>query len=335
MSVARHDPQPTEERLPGSDAPAVTVVVPTFRRPDRLARLVASLERQTMEREAFELVVVDNGSGDETTEVLHRLASTSAVSLRPLRIEDNRGPARARNYGWRMARSDYVAFTDDDCVPHPDWLERGVEALRAKPCVGVVQGVTLMADGHRPSGGWEVNREVLRPSAFFEGCNLFFRRAALEMGGGFDETLHFGGEDTVAGWSALEAGWDRDFAYDAVVYHDVEVRDLRWHLRMAWWEGNLVTVASRHPRFRQEGLWRPWAIHPKAVRFAACLLGLELAIVIRRAWPLVLTVPWLRKNIRPTLAPAAWKLLIERFAVDLVRSAGTGYRSARERCLVL
>lgn len=325
----RHEIE-TDRRMP-----VVSVVVPTFRRPAGLARLVQSFECQTMSFDQFELIVVDNGSLDETSEVLAGLAAVTPVNLRPLHIEDNHGPAPARNLGWRHAHGDMVAFTDDDCTPAADWLERGVAALRNAPAVGVVQGATHMAHGHRPSGGWEVNREVLRPSPWFEGCNLFFRRDALVAGGGFDETLHFGGEDTVAGWSVLEAGWERLFEEQAVVYHDVELRNVGWHLRMAWREANLVTVAARHPRFRHEGLWRPWAIHPKGPRFALCLTGLAGALILRRPLLLALAVPWLRLNFRPTTNPAGWRLLGERFAVDFVRFAATTTSSVRNRCLVL
>lgn len=335
MSSAGADTSRSGDRWAAPDGPSVTVVVPSYRRPERLPRLVESFERQTMAPEQFELVIVDNGSDDQTSEVLHRLAADSSVSVRPLRIADNRGPARARNLGWRAGRGEYLAFTDDDCEPDPHWLERGVQALRACPEVGIVQGMTLMAAGNRPTGGWEVNREVVRPSAFFEGCNLFFRRAALAMTGGFDETLQIAGEDTAAGWAVLQAGWDRSFEHGAVVFHDFEVRDLRWHLQMAWWEGKLVTIAARNPRFRNEGLWRPWAVHPKSVRFVACLSGLSMMLALRRPWPFLLTLPWLRKNIGPTLRPAAWRLLAGRFAVDLARFAGMSYRSVTERRLVL
>jgi len=119
-------------------APEITVVVPTYRRPELLARVVAAMEKQTLDRDHFEVVVVDNGSGDDTGAVLADLAARASIRLRPLTIEVNRGPARARNLGWRCSGAPYVAFTDDDCVPEPGWLESGLTQLRFADAVGVV-----------------------------------------------------------------------------------------------------------------------------------------------------------------------------------------------------
>ena len=87
-------------------------------------------------------------------------------------------------------------------------------------------------------------RETITPSPYFEGCNLAFPRAVLERTGGFDETYHFGGEDTAAGWSAIEGGGEWVFDETCVVEHDVTQRPLKWHLMMAWREGNLVDVVT-------------------------------------------------------------------------------------------
>ncbi len=72
----------------------------------------------------------------------------------------------------------------------------------------------------------------------------------------------FGGEDTAAGWAAIEDGGRWVFDETCAVTHDIVERPLRWHLMMAWREGNLVDVAARHPAFRAQGLWRRWAHRP-------------------------------------------------------------------------
>src|SRR5262245_61414849 len=114
----------------------VSVVVPTYRRAANLPRLVAALEAQTLPADRFEVVLVDNGSDDDTPAVLAELAASTRLHLVPLRIDVNEGPARARNAGWRASSAPLVAFTDDDCVPRPDWLEQVVATAGSVPRLG-------------------------------------------------------------------------------------------------------------------------------------------------------------------------------------------------------
>src|SRR6266511_1286305 len=181
--------------------PEVTIVVPTYRRPHRLSRLVEALEAETLPPERFEVVIVDNASPDDTFARLTALAAASPLRLRNL-TESKRGPAPARNAGWRTSMAPVVAFVDDDCVPEPGWLAGGLAAVNRDDRIGVVQGCTRKPDG-APLGDWTLWRQVTGPSPFFEACNIFYRRAALEQAGGFDEAIGNYGEDTALGWSVL------------------------------------------------------------------------------------------------------------------------------------
>ncbi len=314
--------------------PEISVVVPTYRRAGNLRRLVAALEVQTLDPARFEVLIVDNGSDDDTGAELARLAAGTKIDLRPQRIEVNHGPAAARNLGWRAAAAPYVAFTDDDCVPRPDWLEQALASCVATPDLGVLQGATLRPSGTFAYGPNTVYRETLSPSPYFEGCNLVFPRRVLEQTGGFDETYHFGGEDTAAGWSAIESGGRWLFDETCAVEHDIVERPLRWHLMMAWREGNLVDVAVRHGALRQHGFWRPWAHRPWNVAFA---LGVAGSVVsLRRPRALGLWAPWLWYR-RPSGAPAriAAQVVARRFLNDSVVLASMVRASVRNRTVVL
>src|SRR5688500_17395801 len=97
---------------------SVTVVVPTYNRCAFLPDLVASLKAQT--HPSFHVVIVDDGSTDDTVAV-----ATDAIAGDPrftLLSSPNRGPATARNIGARDAAGEWLAFTDDDCMPQPGWL---------------------------------------------------------------------------------------------------------------------------------------------------------------------------------------------------------------------
>jgi glycosyltransferase involved in cell wall biosynthesis len=314
----------------------VSVVVPTYRRSANLPRLVAALEAQTLAYEAFEVVIVDNGSDDDTPAVLAALAAASPLQLVPLRIEVNEGPARARNLGWRSSTAPYVAFTDDDCVPRPDWLAQAVATALATPDLGVLQGATLQPAGSPERTMRSVVRETLAPSPYFEGCNLVFPRAVLERTGGFDESFPFSGEDTAAGWAAVEDGGRWVFDETAAVEHDVTERPLTWHLMMAWREGNLVDVAARHPSLRRQGFWRRWAHRPWNVAYVVGVLGTIVAAVLLQPLFLLAWLPWARLRRLPVWPPLfALRVLGWAVVHDGVVCAGMLRASLRNRILVL
>jgi glycosyltransferase involved in cell wall biosynthesis len=315
--------------------PAVSVVVPTYGRPQNLPRLVAAFEAQTLPADRFEVIIVDNGSTDDTTATLTRLAATTSIDLRPLRIEVNQGPAPARNLGWQEARAPLVAFTDDDCVPRPDWLAQALTSAEATPDLGVLQGAILRPQGPYEYGPRTVYRETLTPSPYFEGCNLVFPRAVLERTGGFDESYGFSGEDTAAGWAAVEDGGRWLFDETCAVTHDIVERPLRWHLMMAWREGNLVDVAARHPALRAQGFWRPWAHRPWNVAIAAAVLGTLAGVRWRPA--LLAWLPWLWLRRPPVKeGPVVAVSTTGRWVLnDVVVLAGMVRASIRNRTLVL
>lgn len=310
--------------------PRIAVVAPTFRRPDRLRRLVAALEQQDLGRDAWEAIVVDDASGDDTASVLDELAATSAGLVRAVHLERNGGPARARNEGARRTTAPVVAFVDDDCVPEPGWLRALLEAFDRNPRLGVAQGLT-----RRPAdadlGPWTMYREITWESPWFEGCNIAYRRDVLLATGGFDEQLRWYGEDTAAGWKVVETGAERDFEPTAVVVHDLEERGLWWRIRHGWLEANLVELASRHPGLRRSAFWRPWAFRPESAALPVAVAGLA---AIRRH-PVVgaaLVAPYVGLRRLPLRRPLFAAGLV---AIDAAQVVGHLAGSVRVRTVVL
>jgi len=315
--------------------PEIAVVIPTFRRPDLLPRLVAALEAQTLDTSRFEVLLVDDASGDDTQATIKELASDSKLRLRALEMPSNGGPAGARNLGWRTAEAPIVAFTDDDCLPEPEWLEWGLRQMELQPAVGILQGRTLKPTEPYEETAWTVSRQIFEASAWFEGCNLFLRRTALEAVEGFDESIRLPwGEDTELGWSVLDAGFERAYDQDAIIRHDLEERGLSWHLKMGYREGHLIRVARNHPRLRTEGFWRPWAVHPQSPIFAAGVAGTLLAGRWRAG--LLLWLPWLwyRRPARFPFHPYPLRLA-ERWLVDAVTFVGMKVAAVKHRRFIL
>ncbi|HEX4490320.1 MAG TPA: glycosyltransferase [Acidimicrobiia bacterium] len=311
--------------------PEISVVIPTFCRANRLRRLVAALEQQTLARDRFEVVVVDNASTDDTPRALRELVARSPLTLRTL-VETTPGPAATRNAGWKAARGEVIAFVDDDCVPDPDWLSSGLDAMRADARLGVVQGQTRKPEGE-PLGDWSVWRQITAPTPYFEACNIFYRRAALAETPGFDEGIGNYGEDCAAGWAVIAAGWRRGFAEAALAYHDVEERGVRYHLRTGLLERHVARLARRHPEFREEAFWRPWAFRRENAAFTLAVAGLALSLRHRPA--LLLVVPYVRLRMPPPQHPRRLRFLAERIAVDSAQFAGMRVGSLRYRLAVL
>jgi len=328
--------------------PAVSVVIPTHNRAASCAALLRRLGGQTLAADRFEVLVVDDCSTDDTPDVLASLVGEVPYRLVPLRTPVNRGPAGARNLGWRAASAPVVAFTDDDCLPENGWLAAGVAAFEARPRLGVAQGCTRAPEGVDVSKlqGWYVWRVIPEATPYFDACNIFYRRAALAETGGFDEQIAFWstrprrgstpvawGEDTAAGWSVVEAGWDRGFVADAGVIHDVELRGWSWHVRYGYLDRIIIALGVQHPGYRREAFWRPWAYRREDAAFIAALTGTAIAVKWRPAALAVLPYLWWR---RPSIRrPRFVQMCIGNVAVDMARACGRLHGAVKYRTFVL
>ncbi|MGH2759616.1 MAG: glycosyltransferase family 2 protein [Actinomycetota bacterium] len=241
-----------------SERRAVSVVVSTYQRASALAALIAALERQTYPIEDVEVVIVDNGSTDGTGDVLKGLARRSTLHIRPIRLEVNDGSSGGRNAGWRASTGHVVAFTDDDCLPEPDWLKAGLAAMDDD--VILVQGRT---EPQRKVRALERGAGSARPDGLYPTCNVFYRGRVLEETGGFDRTDgtrlgfrpgSFGsgygfGEDTLLAWRVAR-GRKAVFAPDAVVWHAVTQPPLREYVARNWIVGSFPALVREVPELR-------------------------------------------------------------------------------------
>jgi glycosyltransferase involved in cell wall biosynthesis len=122
-------------------SPKFSIVVPTYNRSESLRRCLQSLAQLDYPRDAFEVVVVDDGSQQQLDDVVADFDQAIAVQL--IR-QANAGPASARNAGAFAARGIYLAFTDDDCQPASDWL-MALDAAVAETPQALIGGHTINA----------------------------------------------------------------------------------------------------------------------------------------------------------------------------------------------
>jgi GT2 family glycosyltransferase len=205
--------------------PTVTVIVPTLAADETLAECLASLDRQTFSD--FEVIVVDNSG---------RGAVQPQERVRVIANKTNIGFGAAVNQAFRESRSAFLAVLNDDATADPRWLEALLDAVEARPDVGMCASqVRLAGDGRIDSTGMllcldgsskqrghlespkSVSRrqEALLPS----GSAAFYRREMLEEIGLFDEAFFLYCEDTDLGLRARWAAWECLYVPDAVVEH--------------------------------------------------------------------------------------------------------------------
>lgn len=315
------------------------MVVPSHARRLRLRWLLNALEEQSIAPADFEVIVVHDYEGEDAALVSgHPLAV--AGRLCEIQIEPGTGrPSRQRNLGWRTAAAPLVAFIDDDCRPHDDWLAELVAAASRHPSA-IVQGRTR-PDPFEVASFASPHARSLRvdpPHDFAQTCNIAYPKDLLERVDGFDETLPApAGEDTDLGLRARATGAELVGVVDAIVYHAVEAYSLPAALRLNLKWRHLAFVVKRHPQLRRHfTLWAFW--RRSHLEVLGVLIGLGL--VSRHPGVLVLGGPWAWRRLtrrgrhkRALLASAVE--LPGGLIVDVAELATMCWGSARYRTLML
>jgi len=212
--------------------PEISVVVPVRDGAAELPLLLASLEAQTLARDRFEVIVVDNASSDATADVARRGGALVLDEPVPNR-------SRARNRGAAAARSGLLAFIDVDCVAEPAWLESMLGCADRAP---LVAGPVRITTGDPPNAIerfealWRFSQEAWVKQGWAATANLCVQRDAFDAVGGLDPGYHHIGEDVDFCLRAGRAGLALGYCPDAVVTHHAEER-LAPLLRRAFFNG--------------------------------------------------------------------------------------------------
>ncbi|MCW3069258.1 MAG: glycosyl transferase family 2 [Solirubrobacterales bacterium] len=207
-------------REPGGHETPITAVVITR---DRCRVLVRSLERLTALPGRPRVIVVDNGSSDDTVRIVRERFPT--VDL--IALERNRG-ASARNVGVSAAQTPYVAFSDDDSWWAEGALQRAAELLDANPRLALIAAMILVGASERldPTCALMADSPLRHPPGLpghpvlgFLACGAVVRRSAFEAVGGFQLRQGVGGEEQLLAVDLAEAGHDLAYVPEVCAHH--------------------------------------------------------------------------------------------------------------------
>lgn len=216
------DPSANIMSTSSNQTPIVSIIIPVYNDNQSLRICLQALAKQTYPKDRYEIIVVDNNSQENVSDVV--------IDFEPVKLvhEAQAGSYIARNRGLLAAKGDVIAFTDADCIPTPTWLDHGVATLLSQPNVGLVAGhIDLFAQDANNPNPFELYEmlemgfpqdKFIEHGHFGVTANLFTFRHVIQAVGNFDKTLKSGG-DKQWGQRVFQAGYRQLYAKDACIKH--------------------------------------------------------------------------------------------------------------------
>jgi GT2 family glycosyltransferase len=220
----------------------------------------------------FEIVVVDDGSDDDTLAIAEEARRGAQVHVEIVRSPRNRGCAHARNLGLRAAQGEILAFIDADGFAAPDWLRALAAAFAREASLGAVASTVLLdsnplvlngAGGTVNRQGWAADlgmgesyehAELASEALYAMGCGMAFRRSVIERVGGYDEAMLNYYDDVDYGIRVWRAGSRVGVASGALVDHDFTAADASPRKALLC-ERHRIRVMLKHRRGRGLAEW--------------------------------------------------------------------------------
>lgn len=224
--------------------PKISVIIPTYNSQDIISDCLQSLEQQTINRQLYEIIVVDDGSVDKTTEVVSSFPDVNLISI------PHAGPSVARNSAAKAAAGELIVFTDSDCVPAPDWLEKITAPFHNQQIIGA-KGVYRTTQKNIVSRFVQLEYQYKYERMarqdhidFIDTYSAVYRKSVFLSNGGFDASFTVPSvEDQELSFRLAQKGYRMVFAKDAAVYHRHDRNLLDYWIRkfgIGYWKAYML-----------------------------------------------------------------------------------------------
>jgi len=225
----------------------ISVVIPTYKRPELLVKCLNALSKQTLNHREFEIIVVSDGPDRYTETSLKNWNYKKKLNIRYFHTPARKGPATARNLGWRQSSGSLIAFTDDDCLPAPGWLKAFADAYDDR-LVSAFTGKTKVPLQAIQSDF--ANNTAQLATAEFITANCACSKTALAYLNGFDERFEMAWrEDSDLQFRLLHNHIPIISIKKAVIIHPV--RSVSWGISLKEQKNGIydALLYKKHPEY--------------------------------------------------------------------------------------
>ncbi len=284
----------------------VSVVIPTYKRPSLLRKCLHALYNQVFNKFDYEIIVVSDGPDLSTLYDLRNFLVLAFPKIEYVQLPEKKGPAAARNAGWKKASGDLIAFTDDDCIPDVYWLKNLYESFtNSNNSSAAFAGRTVVPIPTVPTD-YELNISHLSHAEFIT-ANCACSRSALVRAGGFDEAFTMAWrEDSDLQFKFIKQGIPIIPVEKAIVVHPV--RKTTWGVCLRDERKNMfdALLYKKFPDLFSKKIQvsRPWLYYAIIAFFMLFILGALLnslfATIAGLSGWLILTLWFAFKRLRST-----------------------------------
>jgi glycosyltransferase involved in cell wall biosynthesis len=278
-----------------------SVIVPVYNGAAVIERCLDALARQTVPPDAFEIIIVDDGSTDATVQRVQRWAKRHGECQVQVVCQEHTGPAAARNQGAAIAQAPLLLFTDADCLPAPGWIEALLRGFAGPAAPAGLMGTyrseqrSLAARFAQMEFEDRYRRMVRQPQLDVVATySAAFRRDIFLEAGGFDPGFpKANNEDVEFSYRLSQAGHSMRFVPEAQVSHRHDgswLRYVRTKMGRGYWR---MVVYRRYPSKALKDSYTPQVLKLQILLAPLVLLGLLATLLIRRPGPLALAAPFL------------------------------------------
>ena len=261
----------------------ISVIVATHNRSELLGGLLNRLTDQTLSQKDYEIIIVDDGSVDDTEENTKKFLNQNG-NIKYVK-QNNRGPATARNRGIKESRGEILAFTDDDCLPAKNWIETIKKEFDRNNGIAGLEGLTFTEKTKvTPLTHQLTNTEG---GEAYPTCNAAYRAYYVRTEGGFDENYPYPhNEDVDLAWRIMKHG-PIEFCDNMRVYHPPRKEKLGALIRRGRYLASEFHLFYKFPdKYAKKRAKNPWInIY---IRYIFCIKLLSVCSWLK-AW----RKPWL------------------------------------------